>query len=152
MAVTNDKVIEQRPPSRTADVDPKVGEAFAERSGDQGEGHPKAGEHAEHSAGGVSSQDDNNDLGVVMLGGEADEPVGPEDALGQGPKRGDYVDRVGESNYHPHVSLPIPASERVPGGPISRLVPQRPFAEQVGEKAGVKGGVDTDESVVGRRA
>ena len=48
----------------------------------------------EHSAGGITTRDDRNDLGVPMVQGSGDEPVGPEDALGAGPKRGDYTGRV----------------------------------------------------------
>jgi predicted RNA binding protein YcfA (HicA-like mRNA interferase family) len=44
----------------------------------------------EHSQGGITTRDDANDLGVDMLPGHPDEPAGPEDALGPGPKRGDY--------------------------------------------------------------
>jgi hypothetical protein len=56
----------------------------------------------EPQAEGVTTRDDANDLGVPMLAGSSDEPTGPEDALGEGPKRGDYSDRIGPSNYQPH--------------------------------------------------
>lgn len=82
---------------------------------------------------GVTTRDDKNDLGVPMLAGSSSEPTGPEDALGDGPKRGDYTDRVGPSNYHPH------ANEG------SGLVPQRPRASDRGEVEGRKGGVDSAE-------
>lgn len=78
---------------------------------------------------GVTTRDDANDLGVPMLPGRADEPVGPEDALGVGPKRGDYTDRIGPSSYHPH-------ENRGDG-----LEPQRERAADRGDKPG-KGGVD----------
>lgn len=67
------------------------------------------------------------DLGVPMLPSSGDEPTGPEDALGVGPKRGDYTGRVGES-YHPH----------------SGSVPQKPRVTDIGDVPGKKGGVDTD--------
>ena len=68
------------------------------------------------------------DLGVPMLPSKGDEPTGPEDALGIGPKRGDYTGRVGESTYHPHAG-----SE-----------PQRGHADAIGDVPGEKGGVTTD--------
>jgi hypothetical protein len=80
-----------------------------------------------HSA---TTRDDALDLGVPMLPGSPDEPVGPEDALGPGPKRGDYSDRLGGSGYLPHE-----------GG-----TPQRPRVENVGDAEGLKGGVETSES------
>lgn len=68
------------------------------------------------------------DLGVPMLAGSPDEPVGPEDALGEGPTRGDYRDRIGDPNrYHPHEGA----------------TPQRPRTEDIGDESGAKGGVDT---------
>lgn len=81
---------------------------------------------------GVTTRDDKNDLGVPMLAGSSEEPTGPEDALGVGPKRGDYSDRIGPSNYQPH--------ENVPG---EGLQAQRPRVKDVSEVAGKKGGVDT---------
>jgi hypothetical protein len=80
-----------------------------------------------HSEGGVTTRDDANDLGVPMLQGNPSEPVGPEDALGDGPKRGDYTGRMGGDGYHPHIGAE----------------PQRPKAADRGEKKGLKGGVTT---------
>jgi len=97
----------------------------------------------EHSEGGVTTRDDALDAGVPMLPGSPDEPQGPEDALGEGPKRGDYRGRVGPQGYQPHGSVPIPASERVAGGPKAKLVAQRPLTEDIGDAEGRKGGVDT---------
>jgi hypothetical protein len=97
-----------------------------------------------HSRGGVTTRDDVLDLGVPMLPGDPREPVGPEDALGAGPKRGNYVDRIGDASYNPHTSEPIPVEEQVPGGPTVRLVPQRPRAEEIGDEPALKGGVETD--------
>lgn len=67
-------------------------------------------------------------FGVDMLPGDHSEPVGPEDALGKGPKRGDYTERIGPASYHPHEVLD----------------PQRPRAEDIGEVPGKKGGVETE--------
>ena len=67
-------------------------------------------------------------FGVDMLPGDPSEPVGPEDALGKGPKRGDYTDRVGPATYSPHEVAD----------------PQRARAEDIGEVAGKKGGVETE--------
>lgn len=75
----------------------------------------------------VTTRDDANDLGVPMLPGSPDEPVGPEDALGTGPKRGDYSNRIGGDGYHPHEG-----SE-----------PQRPRVADIGDDEGRKGGVET---------
>lgn len=80
-----------------------------------------------HSEGGTTTRDDATDLGVPMLPGDPSEPVGPEDALGDGPKRGDYTGRIGESVYHPH----------------SGAEDQRPKAEDIGDEKGKKGGVET---------
>ena len=80
-----------------------------------------------HSQGGATTRDDASDLGVVMLQGDPSEPQGPEDALGEGPKRGDYRDRLGGPGYQPH----------------SGQVPQRPNADDIGDAKGLKGGVQT---------
>lgn len=77
-----------------------------------------------HSAGGTTTRDDANDLGVPMLPGSPAEPVGPEDALGEGPKRGDYSDRVSGLHYE-------------------GSTPQTPRVADVGDAEGLKGGVDT---------
>lgn len=88
----------------------------------------KASRNLEHSEGGATTRDDATDLGVPMLPGDPSEPQGPEDALGDGPKRGDYSERVGESNYHPHAGAEA----------------QKPKAENRGDEKGRKGGVETD--------
>jgi hypothetical protein len=106
----------------------------------------------EHSQGGATTRDDALDAGVPMLPGDPSEPQGPEDALGPGPKRGDYSGRVGPEGYQPHRSEPIPDAERERDddgnviGPSARLVAQRPSAANQGEVAGVKGGVGTTEA------
>jgi hypothetical protein len=46
-----------------------------------------------HTAGGATTRD-AMDAGVPMTPGEADEPIGPEDAGGLTPTRGDYSDRI----------------------------------------------------------
>lgn len=81
----------------------------------------------EHSEGGVTTRDDALDLGVPMLPGDPSEPVGPEDALGEGPTRGDYRDRLGGPSYQPH----------------DGAEPQKPRADEIGDVKGRKGGVDT---------
>lgn len=89
----------------------------------------------------VSTRDDALDQGVPMLAGDPSEPVGPEDALGEGPKRGDYSKRLGDSSYEPHVAVRVP--DAAPGEVHTRLVPQAPNVEDQGEVAGRKGGVQT---------
>jgi hypothetical protein len=89
-------------------------------------------ESLEHTAGGMSTRVDVTDLGVPMLPGSPDEPTGPEDALGVGPKRGDYTNRIGPSNYHPHESFLTPEGLKIEA--------QRPRAEDRGDEEGVKGG------------
>lgn len=91
-----------------------------------------------HSVDGITTRDDGLDAGVPMLPGDPKERQGPEDALGPGPKRGDYSSRVGPSDYQPHEAV------RGEDGRV-RLVPQRQRAEQRGDAAGKKGGVETRE-------
>lgn len=79
---------------------------------------------------------DATDAGVPMLPGRGDEPQGPEDALGAGPKRGDYSKRIGPENYHPHEARPA-------GGGLTVLDPQRERAAERGDVPGAKGGVTT---------
>ena len=88
-----------------------------------------------HSEGGVTTRDDATDLGVPMLQGKPDEPTGPEDALGVGPKRGDYSGRVGPAGYNPHESV------RQDDGTV-KVEAQRPRVEDRGDAPG-KGGVDS---------
>lgn len=99
----------------------------------------------EHPQGGATTRDDLLDAGVPMLAGDSREPVGPEDALGPGPKRGDYRMRVGPESYHPHTVEEIPEGEREAGGPVRRLVAQRPRADEIGEVPRKKGGVNSAE-------
>jgi hypothetical protein len=95
----------------------------------------------EHSQGGATTRDDALDLGVPMLQGDGSEPVGPEDALGIGPKRGDYTNRLGGSTYNPHQVVPV--TDAKPGEATARVEAQSPRAEDIGEVAGKKGGVDS---------
>jgi hypothetical protein len=97
----------------------------------------------EHTEGGVTTRQDATDLGVPMLPGSPDEPIGPEDALGGGPKRGDYSQRVGPDNYHP--TMVVPKRDAEEGGPQVEVVAQRPLAAEQGDSQG-KGGVSTEEA------
>ena len=91
-----------------------------------------------HTAGGGTTRDDRCDSGAPMIQGGADEPVGPEDALGAGPKRGDYRGLIGPLQHS--ASVPV---DRKPGdttSPAVALVHQNPLVEQRGDDKGVKGG------------
>lgn len=103
---------------------------------------PAENDRLEHSQGGVTTRDDATDLGVPMKPGSPDEPVGPEDALGDGPKRGDYTNSLGDTSYHPHTSERIPDAK--PGEAHTRMVSQSPKAEDIGDAEG-KGGVTTGQ-------
>lgn len=93
----------------------------------------------EHSQGGSTTRDDALDAGVPMIAGDPGEPIGPEDAFGLGPKRGDYSGRVDSG---PHlVSEAIPDAK--PGEPTARLVEASKRAGDIGEVKGEKGGVTT---------
>jgi hypothetical protein len=104
----------------------------------------------EHTEGGTTTKDSALDIGVPMLPGSSDEPVGPEDALGAGPKRGDYRD-VQDGSQH-FRSVPNPKG----GEPIrdgdGNIVDreslftqehQNPHLDDIGDESGQKGGVDT---------
>lgn len=104
---------------------------------------PEAG-NLEHSVGGQTTRSDASDLGVPMLPGDPNEPVGPEDALGPGPKRGDYRNRIGPANYNP--SHTRPATDAKPGDPTIEVLDQRAATEDIGEVAKKKGGVDSADS------
>ena len=118
----------------------------------------------EHSRGGATTRD-GMDAGVPMTPGQANEPVGPEDALGAGAKRGDYRDRIhgGPSM----VTRVIPEEERVKKAeamvkaagkdsgltvaialgdvPRTELVPAVSEVANIGDAPG-KGGVTTAEA------
>jgi len=88
------------------------------------------------TAEGEKVERDALDQGVPMLPGSSSEPTGPEDALGEGPKRGDYSGRIGPSNYQPHET-------KLNDDGTVRIEAQRPRVEDVGEVEGRKGGVDS---------
>lgn len=113
----------------------------------------------EHTDGGATTRD-TMDAGVPMTQGQPDEPVGPEDAFGPGPKRGDYS---GRKDAGPHLeSVAIPDDERRAAAqkiaddsdgaltvdqalaevPRFKLVDQGIRTQEVGDEAG-KGGVST---------
>lgn len=92
-----------------------------------------------HTEGGATTRDDALDSGVPMLAGDPSEPAGPEDALGSGPKRGDYSGVIGAREFY--ASVPNPDYD--PSDPESSrsvLVHQNPLVEQRGDEKGVKGG------------
>lgn len=90
-----------------------------------------------------TTKDDALDLGVPMLAGDPNEPIGPEDALGPGPKRGDYSKRLGDSYYNPHHTVEVPLEDQKEGEPAVKVVAQAENASNQGEEAKKKGGVDT---------
>ncbi len=97
-----------------------------------------------NQAGEQSDRNDATDTGVPMLKGDGRERVGPEDAFGKGLKRGDYANRLGNAGGGgSFTSELIPEAERVPGGPISRLVRQDVGVAEIGDTPGKKGGVDS---------
>lgn len=124
----------------------------------------KENDKLEHSQGGVTTRDDAADAGVPMLQGKPEERTGPEDALGRGPKRGDYSGRLQGSELahevvpNPDAGKPVyrnsktgkPAKEgdenavQVDVEPLGRLEAQAPRVDDRGDEAGKKGGVETD--------
>ena len=101
----------------------------------------KENNNLEHTSGGVTTRDDATDMGVPMLPGSPDERIGPEDALGAGPKRGDYTNRIGSANYQPHEVVPVKGAKA--GEAQVEVIPQRPRTESIGDAENLKGGVDT---------
>jgi hypothetical protein len=100
-----------------------------------------------------------------MKPGDPSEPTGPEDALGEGKKRGDYRQRIGGNEsqavpiadgggpvtrYVDEDGKEVSASTKgatavvVDSAPVSEVVPQAPRAAEIGDAKGQKGGVDTD--------
>lgn len=113
---------------------------------------PESNRGLEHTAGGVTTRDDATDAGVPMMQGDPAEPIGPEDAMGPGPKRGNYEGRL---NSGPHlVTERVPENERgnvelkdddgnvigIEPGPHTRLVDAGARASDQGDEPG-KGGV-----------
>jgi hypothetical protein len=92
-----------------------------------------------HSQGGATTRDDALDSGAPMLPGSPDEPVGPEDALGSGQKRGDYSQLIGSGQFS--ASVPNPNHDPSdPNSPRTVLVQQNPLVGHRGDEKGVKGG------------
>lgn len=129
----------QNPPARMD------AETASRLSADNSASQPKhdPNEGPRHTRGGVTTRHDATDLGVPMLPGSPDEPIGPEDALGPGPKRGDYRGRVGGGDYQPHQTVIVPDAK--PGQVAVKVVAQREYAESIGDVPGRKGGVQTTE-------
>lgn len=122
----------------------------------------------EHSRDGVTTRDDQADAGAPMLQGKPDERTGPEDALGRGPKRGDYRGRLQGSELAHEVVPSENGGETVTRfvdresgasaksgdknavevavdlAPAGTLEHQPPRADDIGDEAGKKGGVETD--------
>jgi hypothetical protein len=94
----------------------------------------------EHPAGGVTTRSDALDAGAPMLQGDAREPIGPEDAFGPGPKRGDYRARQPDGAMHYQA---VAVEDPKPGEPTTVLVAQNPLVEDIGEAPKLKGGVET---------
>lgn len=109
----------------------------------EGVASPQENKRLEHTQGGVTTRDDATDMGVPMLPGSPKERQGPEDALGAGPKRGDYRERIGPANYRPVEIVAIEDAE--PGEAQVKAVEQRPRADDIGDVPGKKGGVDVVE-------
>lgn len=101
---------------------------------DQSIATPEENAALEHSKGGATTRQDGTDAGVPMLPGDPGERQGPEDALGPGPKRGDYSTRMGDQ-YNPHIAV-----KGADG--LTRLVPQLEQAGKQGDTRGIKGGAD----------
>lgn len=103
----------------------------------------------EHSVDGATTRDDALDAGVPMIAGDPAEPQGPEDALGRGPKRGDYRTRVvGEPHEAVLTNEDDPYVRDSDGNiidnkPVARLEAQAPRTEDIGDEKGKKGGVET---------
>lgn len=80
----------------------------------------------EHTQGGNITRD-AMDAGVPMIPGDPNEPIGPEDALGPGAKRGNYDGRIDRG---PHmVTVENPEADTDKGEPRYMLVPQDEVAE-----------------------
>jgi hypothetical protein len=90
------------------------------------------------------------DVGVKALPSDGNERQGPEDALGHGPKRGDYRNRQPEDTLHTR-QVEIPESELlrdeaggiIDGQPRTRTEVQNDHVHNIGDVPGKKGGVDT---------
>lgn len=145
---TEDDVQEQVAEAKADVVDETTEEA--EEKEDAGLGSVADNAELQHSAGGATTRQDATDAGVPMMQGDASEPVGPEDAFGEGEKRGDYSERTGSGTHAVSVPLegggePITDDEGnvIDYKPKSKLVSQDARATEQGEVPGEKGGVTT---------
>lgn len=101
----------------------------------------------EHTEGGLTTKHDATDLGVPMAKGKADEPVGPEDAFGAGPKRGDYSGPAAETADNKEHYVMVPNADAGEDEPNVIAVRQNDLATQQGTvPKGEKGGVTTSEA------
>lgn len=90
------------------------------------------------------------ETGIAVVPTTGAEPQGPEDALGPGPKRGDYRGRQPEGSLH-MTSERIPEDELerdedgriIPGQPVTRMRTQNHEPHNIGDVPGKKGGVTT---------
>lgn len=82
----------------------------------------------EHTNGGTTTRSDLHDAGVPMTQGSPDEPIGPEDALGNDATRGDYSDRT-EAGPH-MVAVPLTEEERQAYRDRGEEVPRSKLVEQ----------------------
>lgn len=121
--------------------DDQTKEASATGIADSSVASTEQNQKLEHVNGGATTRDDATDLGVPMLPGSPKERVGPEDALGEGPKRGDYTGRLGDANYKPHEIKGVPDAKE--GQPKVQAVAQAPRAEDISDVEAKKGGVET---------
>lgn len=78
-----------------------------------------------------------NDVGVPMVEGSPDEPIGPEDAAGLGVKRGDYSDR-GDGKQH--FQMVRDADGDIVAQDQNALMEQTPGVPEDGTKGGVNSG------------
>lgn len=109
----------------------------------------KENDKLKHSEGGVTTRNDALDSGVPMLQGDPSEPVGPEDALGAGPKRGDYSQVIGNKQHYHSVANPN-RDANDPNSPAYVLVHQNPLVEDIGDEKGKKGGTHPLSEVVSK--
>lgn len=137
--------------AKQAEDEAAVEETPAEAEAKEAAGIATAEENAdlEHTEGGATTRD-GTDAGVPMMQGDASEPVGPEDAFGEGDKRGDYSERTGTGAHAESVPVegggePIRDEDGniLDVKPKSKLVPQDGRTAERGDVAGEKGGVTT---------
>jgi hypothetical protein len=133
--------------TKSKDSESKAQEKAKADAGVATEAQNDALEHSDADA--PANTRDGLDGGVPMLPGDPSEPSGPEDALGEGEKRGDYAERVDGEHFEgqalPDGGEPILDDDGnvVDYKPKSRLVAQSPRTAEVGDAAGLKGGVET---------